>query len=82
MTLYKYNLLNEQEQSITLWLQGEFIADRREHNYSILLYQIYSFYVEVWYEGKKNEIYKFRCFSSIQQLEPYLSKIDISGINQ
>jgi len=59
----------------------DFVIERKETNFSILLYQVQSFYVEVFYSGKENKISRLRSFSSINQLEPYLNNIDISGIS-
>ena len=73
-------MLDEMEQTEAIW-SGEFIADRRDEEHNILLYQIDSFYVEVYYHREYNTIRKFRSFSSTAQLEPYLNQIDISKLN-
>ena len=78
MTLYQFNLLNETQQAETLWDKGVHIAERKENEYIVLLYQIDGFYVEVFYDQKKNGIKRFRSFSSIEQLGPYLEKISVN----
>ena len=80
MTLYQFNVLSEGEKAAVLWSQGDIVGDRIENNFSILLYQVRSFYVELYYNGQENKISKLRSFSSTEQLEPYLGKIDISGL--
>lgn len=47
MTLYFFNLTSDGEQASYLWQDGTLIADRKKGDYSLLLYQLYSFYVEV-----------------------------------
>ncbi len=50
---------------------GNFIADRRIDNYSIVLYQLFSFYVEVWYETDLNEIDILCAFSNTHELDAF-----------
>ncbi len=78
-TLYEFNLLSENQQTEAVWNEGDFVADRQEDEYSILLYQLYSFYVEIKYSSLANGFLIYRSFSNIDQLEPYLEDIDISG---
>ena len=80
MTLYQFNVLTESEKTAIVWNEGNFVGDRIENNFSILLYQVQSFYLEVFYSGKKNKMSRLRSFSSNKQLEPYLGKIDISEL--
>ena len=77
MTLYEFNQLDEMEQAEAVW-DGVFIGDREDAEHKILLYQIDSFYVEVYYHKEYNVIRRFRSFSSTDQLQPYLEKIKIS----
>ena len=80
MTLYQFSVLTENEKTAIVWNEGHFVGDRIENNFSIMLYQVRSFYVEVFYSGKENKISRLRSFSSTEQLEPYLRKIDISEL--
>ena len=77
MTLYEFNALSEDGKAAVLWSKGDFVIERKENNFSILLYQVQSFYVEVFYSGNENKISRLRSFSSTEQLEPYLTNIDI-----
>jgi len=82
MTLYEFNLLDEMEQAEAVW-EGVHIGEREDEEHKILLYQIDSFYVEVFYHKEYNVIRRFRSFASMEQLEPYLGKMDLSktGLN-
>lgn len=80
ITLYQFNSLSFAEKGRVVIDKGEFIACRKEDRFSIALYQLESFYVEVYYHPALNEIQRFRAFSSTSQLEPYLSKIDIESV--
>ena len=59
--------------------EGVFLADREDGAFTILLYQIDSFYVEVFYDKEKNELKRFRSFLTLRLLDPYLDQIDIKG---
>jgi hypothetical protein len=48
MTLYQFNMLDEMEQAEAVWSVTH-IGERQDEDHSILLYQIDSFYVEVFY---------------------------------
>lgn len=79
MTLYEFNMLDEMEQIETVW-SSTHIGERFDEEHNILLYQVDGFYVEVYHHKEYNVIRKFRSFSSINQLEPYLNKIDLKKI--
>lgn len=76
MTLYEFNKLNDIEKAEAVW-EGALIGDRSDKRYNVLLYQIDSFYAEVYYDKKRNAIKRIRSFSSTEQLTPYLEKIDL-----
>jgi hypothetical protein len=80
MTLYQFDGLTENEKTAIVWNEGHFVGDRKENSFFILLYQIKSFYVELHYNGQENKVSKLCSFSSTEQFEPYLEKIDISGL--
>jgi hypothetical protein len=79
MTLYEFNALDQMRQAEAVW-DGQFIDDREDQDHKILLYQVDSFYVEVYYHKQQNAIKRFRSFCSTDQLQPYLQRIDISRI--
>ncbi|MDQ6763269.1 MAG: hypothetical protein M3015_11660 [Bacteroidota bacterium] len=76
MTLYEFNQLNDPEKAEAVW-DGTLIGDRTDNIFNILLYQIDSFYVEVYYQKRRNIIKWIRSFSSTDQLLPYLEKMDL-----
>jgi hypothetical protein len=79
MTLYEFKTLSDFEQAEAVW-NGTFIAHREDGFFRVLLYQIDSFYVEVYYHKTANVILRFRSFTTTRLLEPYLEKINISDI--
>ena len=53
MTLYQFNVLTENEKTAIVWNEGHFVGDRKENNFSILLYQVRSFMSNCFTTGKK-----------------------------
>jgi hypothetical protein len=78
MTLDEFAGLNETRQAETLLERGNFIADRLYKNFSIFLYQLDSFYVEVYHNLRFDILQGIRCFEDDDALQPYLESIDIS----
>jgi len=78
LTLYHFNELNENDKARATW-EGVFLAHREDGVYRILLYQIDSFYVEVYYDKEKNVLIKFKSFLTTRLLDPYLDQIEIEG---
>ena len=72
--------LEEQERAVLA--HGAFLDYRYKHNLYTLLYQINSFYIEVYIHQKENRILVFSSFTDIDNLEPYLKKIDITSLLQ
>ena len=75
-----FQQLSKREQTTTTWEQGVFVAMRKSENLMVLLYQLDTFYVEMYYNHPLVKIEKVRCFSCTDELEPYLSAIDLSDL--
>ena len=80
MTLYKFKKLTELEQSILVWKEGAFVGQKSEGVYKVVLFQVASFYVEVYFNTEEKRYDHLRPFSSTVQLKDYLAQIDITEI--
>jgi hypothetical protein len=80
MTLYQFTLRNKAEQAYTQWQCGVKLAEIKNKHYNLILYQIDSFYVVVWYHIKRNEIKQYVSFMTTDKLIPYLNQVDVSGV--
>ena len=78
MTLDEFAILNDARQAETVLERGIFLADRLYKNFSIFLYQLDSFYVEVYHNLRFDIMQGMRCFEDDDALQPYLESIDIS----
>ena len=72
--------LDETGQLEILWYNGEQIGRRKENDYLVLLYQVESFYVEVYYHTRLRVVRRYVSFQSIDRLEPYLQQVDLSAV--
>ena len=74
-----FNKLSEDNQSEIICKRGVLVSVRRTEEHRVLLYQIDSFYAEVYYHPTNNVI-KIKSFSGTEQLQPYLNQINLGGI--
>jgi hypothetical protein len=77
MTLFEFKCLDENEKQEAIF-KGVHIAERADEEHWILLYQLDSLYVEVYYHQAKEVIVKYTPFKATERLSPYLRQIDIS----
>lgn len=80
MKLLDFNLLDEAEQVALLLAEGVLVAERFYKEFTILLYQLQEFYVEVYYHKTYEVIQGFRSFENLSALDPFLANIDISPV--
>lgn len=55
--------------------EGRYIGMREYYNYSINLYSLYDFFVEVWYSPDENKIEKIEVLESEKTLDLYIDKM-------
>ncbi len=53
------------------------VGQRIEGEYKITLYQIFAFYVELYYHMEYNVLKRLRSFSSVECLDAYLNQFDL-----
>lgn len=80
MTLQQFKRLRHNNKTETVWEKGEHIASRYDGIFSITLWQIGAFYVEIYFDILRNKITAFESFENMQLLDPYLKQVDISGL--
>jgi hypothetical protein len=80
ISLYEFNALNDFDKGEVLFKNGEHLTERFDKEYGYSLYQLNNFYVELQYNGSINAITKFTSFCTLTKLDPYIDKIDISGV--
>ena len=80
ITSLDFQNLTEDLKSYVLLNNGKHVAERNYSIYSIQLYAVYGFYVEVYYLPGSDEIDQIIAVNSDEVLELYLPSIDVSDI--
>lgn len=77
MTLFDFKLLTQQEQIEEVYRHGVYIGKRKELARTVLLYQVESFYVELFYTKYRHIVSNIRSSLSTSVLDPYLEQIEV-----
>lgn len=80
MTLKHFKALSQSTQQYLTLEEGIFLADRHTEDFTIILYGIDAFYVELYYHNESNEVGWIKCFHTTADLDPYLLDIDLSNL--
>ena len=80
ITSIDFQNLTEDLKSYVLLNNGSHVAERSYGIYSIQLYAVYGFFVEVYYLPGSDEIDQILAVNSNEILELYLASIDVSDI--
>jgi len=73
ITPFDFQGMSLDERAEAVW-KGTYIDERTDKQHKILLYRLESFYAEVFYDAASNQITTIECFTSNDQLKPYLVK--------
>ena len=72
MTLYDFIQLRQTEKTKTVW-EGRFLSTKVEKEETIVLYGVYDFFCEVYYDNKKNSIVRLKPFRAKELLSTFFS---------
>lgn len=81
MTSEQFNSLNASVQEHLVLQQGNFLALRQEPEFIIRLYQLDSFYVELFYHQVRQHPVCIKSFINTDKLNLYLNGIDLGFLN-
>ncbi|MEO6930816.1 MAG: hypothetical protein ABI151_04250 [Chitinophagaceae bacterium] len=77
MNLYEFSFLTDEEREEIIRSRAAFLASRVDEEWLFDLYALDGFYVEFFYLTHDHGVIKSRCFTSPDELKPYLGLIDI-----
>jgi hypothetical protein len=77
ITLFDFHAMTIHEKASSV-CEGTFIGDLPEGELFVMLYNMGTFYAEVFYNQEINEIIKIRGFKSTELLQPYLKGFQIN----
>ncbi len=74
--------LDEEIQLQMLHQEGVHVGKRKVENMLVILFQLYGFYVEVYYRIYRKEVHHLIYSDSADILIPYLNQIHIKGLDK
>jgi hypothetical protein len=78
MKLSDFILLPVEKKKTASLHDGILIAKRKDQNYFIFLFQLDSFYIEMYCNLRTKEVEVYRAFENTSALNPYLELIKIN----
>jgi hypothetical protein len=80
MTVREFQNLSEKEQEKLIFKDGVLVGTREKAILDIRLYQVQSFYVELYHHRHFNVNVKIRAFTNTNYLSPYFRKGDVNEL--
>lgn len=80
MTYQQFDRLSAKEQTDLVWNHAVHLAERQEGRFTVILYQMDGFYIELFYARHDNRRPVVRSFIDTDFLEPYLVHIDVNEL--
>jgi hypothetical protein len=79
ITLYDFLAMTDAEQGVAA-MQGEYLALRDEGDQKVQLYNLGSFFVEVYYDPKLNKITQLQPSKNKRVLQKYVQHLDLIAL--
>jgi hypothetical protein len=76
----QFTELSFAEKADTVLAHGKPIASRQYYNQDIILFLVYGFFVEVWYNDNQKDIEEIKEVEKTKVLSLYTKDIDLSGL--
>lgn len=80
MTFEQFCSLPKDMQRKVVKHYGVFLFGRTGVGVNVMLYQVESFYVEIFFDEKMSEALRIKGFEDTKLLEPYLRQIDVTEL--
>ncbi len=75
-----FNALNFDEKAWHIWHHATFLIVRQNKTYRVNLYHLNEYYIQLWYNVKKNRIEKIAATESNKVIDPYLKNISMQNL--
>lgn len=80
MKLKDFQMLPREFQINILYQDGVYVGKRRLAKTIILLFQVHSFYVELFYERYRHSIQSIKLSNNTLILDPYMEQIELEHL--
>ncbi|MFT3682104.1 MAG: hypothetical protein QM791_17645 [Ferruginibacter sp.] len=78
MTFKEFNELDKMDQLKSVLDKGTELSKRTEGGHKIVLYQVFAFYVELYYLAEINILRMMASFPDADKLDVYISRFNIN----
>lgn len=73
MTIQSFKNLNKKQKRIALLRKGQFLADRKTDLFSVFLFRIGDFFVELFFSRENEQVVGIRPLQQLRRLKQYQS---------
>lgn len=80
--LSEFNELSEDQQLNILHMNGVFVGKRKADKQTVVLFQLYGFYVEVFYKHYRKTIDHTITSQDADILQPYLDQVQVRDLKK
>jgi hypothetical protein len=80
--LIEYNELTQDQQLNLLHRDGVYVGKRKVDKQTVVLFQLYGFYVEVFYKQYRRQIDHTTATNDVSIVQPYIDQINIRDLNK
>lgn len=80
MRLSEFIVLTEDQKCSIVFREGVALAQRDLRDYTVFLFQLPSYYVELYCDKQSRKVFEFKVFHSPGHLTPYLDAIPLDGL--
>lgn len=80
--LDEFNQLAQDQQLNILHMNGVFVGKRKLDRQTVVLFQLYGFYVEVFYTHYRKTVERTVTSADANILQPYLNQIQVKGLDK
>lgn len=72
MTLYDFVQLSQTEKTSLVW-GGRFLSVKEDKDETVVLYRVYDFFCEIYYDNKEKHIIRLKPFRTTTMLQHFFS---------
>ena len=79
-SVIKFNTLDFDEKAWHVWHHATYLIVRQNKIYRVNLYHLNDYYIQLWYNVKKNRIEKIAGTPSLKVMDAYLKLIEVNNL--
>lgn len=80
MEFYKFRILDQNQQIDLIYKNGIYIGKLKEGSSTVVLYQLESYYIKIFYQKYRCYVSRIYCFTSTALLDPFIDQISVNDM--